>query len=300
MTRPPVAEALSQAISVALDDALAAVGDANEAPDARVHTARKHLKRVRALAKLLHPRERRRLVQAVVSMAHSLGRLRDPVAELEAWSEFSGSLCPDSAMKVRQLLESRRALLAPPDRVRRRLRRSQQLLTLLRRSVDLGHGSIGACHADTPTSDAAADDQTALLRSLRRAYRNGRRAMHRARRRPSWKRLHALRRASKYHRYQLQFLEQFLGNPGKLRASRVARLGDELGKHHDLGAIARQVSGMPGFRKSSLHLGIRQQIRSRLHALQLNALRVAAKAFSERPKAFERRMHRFLFPAAGT
>ncbi len=71
--------------------------------------------------------------------------------------------------------------------------------------------------------------------------------MQRAQPAPSWERLHALRRASKYHRYQLQFLELFFEDQIKPERAKLVRLTDKLGNHHDLGCIEQYLNAQPAF-----------------------------------------------------
>lgn len=117
--------------------------------------------------------------------------------------------------------------------------------------------------------------------------------MQRAQAAPGWERLHALRRASKYHRYQLQFLGLFFKKRVKTARSRLGKLTDELGTHHDLGGIERYLSGESAFLKHPRGRKTLKKLRQRMRVIEDRCLELARTSFRERPSAFERRIRRY-------
>ncbi|HKO50574.1 MAG TPA: CHAD domain-containing protein [Polyangiaceae bacterium] len=264
--------------------------DLTQTDDARVHGTRKHLKRLRALAPLLDALEGERLSDAdrfaLRNVARSLGRARTPAAEAEAWLEVWPSAESGTTTAVGRMLQARRA---PAAVVQRRLQRSERVL------AGLGERVI----TRSSTLSAAEDyDHERLLKNLRRAYRKGRRTMQKARAAPSWERLHALRRASKSHGYQLQFLELFFEQRIKPERSRLARLADTLGGHHDLGGIKRYLEEQPAFVQNPGGRETLKKVRRRLRTLRRRCLKVASKSFRERPRAFEDRIRGYFESSA--
>ena len=285
-----VAGALNGAIEQLFHDALLGLEERGQTHDARVHGTRKYLKRLRALARLLDALEKERLTDAdqfaLRVVARSLGRVRAPAAELAAWLKFSLPLDPASAAIVDPLLEKR---CAPTALVRRRLQRTGRVLAGLKQRVATRQATAG-------TSEEY--DHDAFLRKLRRAYHDCRRATRRAQAAPTWERLHALRRASKCHSYQLQFLELFFGKRIKSERSKVARLADKLGEHHDLGGIERYLMAEATFQKYPGAYEILKQLRRRITAIETRCLELASASFREHPKAFESRIRRYFDAAA--
>ncbi len=280
-----VATELDGMIAQSFNDALRGLQDDEQTNDGRVHGTRKHLKRLRALARLLDALEKERLSDAdrfaLRVVARSLGRVRAPAAELAAWRRFATSLDPARAAVVDQLLEKRRP---PATRVQRRLQRSERALAGLKQLVTTRQAMVNASEEY---------DHDAFLRNLRRGYHKCRRALRRAQAAPGWQRLHALRRASKYHRYQLQFLELFFAQRIKPERSKVARLADKLGEHHDLGGIQRYLTAEATFQQQPGAPAMLKQLRRRIAVIETRCLELAGKSFRERPGAFEARIRRY-------
>ena len=283
-TGASVAAKLDGVIEQLFHEALLGLKERDQTDDARVHGTRKHLKRLRALARLLDALEKERLSAAdrfaLQILGRSLGRVRAPAAELAAWRQFSPRRGPAASAFVVRLLEERRA---PAALIQRRLLRSERVLAGLRQRV--------AARVSKPSTPEEYAHDT-FLRSLRRAYRKGRRAMRRAQAAPTWARLHALRRAAKHHRYQLQFLELFFGKRLARERSKLARLTDKLGEHHDLGGIERYLQNDTAFKACPGAKGLLKDLRRRLDAIEARSLELANKSFRERPKAFEARLRR--------
>jgi len=278
---------LKAELELRLSRALAALRDSSEPLEQRVHETRRQLKRLRATYAIVG--EENPLGTSdrfgIAAVARSLGRLRDPFAQLSVWREFSQSLEPELATEIQQLLERRQANTAAPERMQRTLQRSERVLETLQDRVSQYAAS------PAPTNDPLA--QNAFC-GIRAAYRKARHRLRRAQQKASWKRLHALRRASQWHRYQLQLLQEFVGKQLTSEVKRAARLVDQLGLHHDLGAIERYLGTVPGTTSTQA----RRVLRGQMRKLATSALRHARKVFSESPAAFERRIRGYVLERA--
>src|SRR5882724_8707526 len=88
---PDLKLALQCALLAELEATLRVVTDQADDPSNRVHAARKHLKRWRALFQLAPKPTRiglQRQAHVVQMVARKLGGVRDPVAQLETWRQF--------------------------------------------------------------------------------------------------------------------------------------------------------------------------------------------------------------------
>ena len=278
---------LKSELQLRLSRALATLRDAGEPLEQRVHETRRQLKRLRAISALLVGDDNPLSTSdrlGVAAVARSLGRLRDPFAQLGVWREFSRTLEPQLASGVRLLLEEQQANTAARERMRRTVQRSERVLETL-------HDRVSR-HGSSPAGDRLA--RKAWFCGMRAAYRKARQRLRRARQKSSWKRLHALRRASQFHRYQLHFLQEFVGKPLTPEVKIAARLVDQLGLHHDLGAIERYLATVPGPTSTRA----RRALRERMQKLATSALRRARRVFSDSPGAFERKIRGYALQRA--
>jgi len=292
--RPQIAERdqlradLRAALGTEVESARAVVADSAKDPAERVHSARKYLKRWRALERLLPPQTRRKLwreARTVRLVSRSLGRVRDPVAQAESWAEFaSSSALSDGAPAITQLLDARIAQGAEPGRVQRRLRRAAQLLA-----------RAAARSAELLAADAHGESRarSALLRGLRRSYRKARSQLQAALACPSAEQLHALRRATKAHQYQLQFVEPIWKKPLKAQRKQAERVSDQLGTERDLAAITRLLQTDADAHPYAW-FGLLRHLEQEQAHLAEQAFGIARLLFAERPRAFQERVDNYL------
>jgi CHAD domain-containing protein len=196
-----------------------------------VHAARRHLKRARAVLRLLD------------------GDLRGPAAAADAALRAAG----------RQLSASRDATvlgatiemligLSPPAATAQALRRWHGQLRGANDSAVGPEVLSGVFDALGQAREAAAeiapdDAAAALWAGFAASYRAGRRALRRAEAEPSARRLHDLRKALKHHVYQLRVLRPLW--PAVLEAvhAEADRAAELLGLHHDCAVLREQLGG---------------------------------------------------------
>ena len=296
-----VSVALRSAIVGEFEAALVQVA-ADAEPAERVHQARKHLKRWRALVGLLTRESAEPLgrVRTVVRrVARRLGAIRDPVAQMETWHKFAGRLSSSAAAAaIGERLNQRCGEQIAQGTVERRLRRAQWALRVahseLKRVLELPSESDERAVVRTPGAtepELELESLHALVRGFGRVYRRARKAFGRACDRESDERLHALRRANKAHQYQLQFLEPFWHKPLKAQRAQLGKLSGWLGEHHDLTTMERWLGATRLDRDLSESL---QQVDSWRRELATRAIGRAALAYSERPRAMRRRISGYI------
>src|SRR5438046_1300710 len=124
---------LSEAIVEQLDRCLAALSGSDESPTERVHTARKCLKRARALLALRrHKKPFVKERNALRLIAHSLGRVRDPAAIAQSWSKGAERVAEPARTVVAEVLAKHQAHASASEREIRRLSRAKRVLTPVR------------------------------------------------------------------------------------------------------------------------------------------------------------------------
>lgn len=271
--RHPAGPQLPMLLQSEIDKALASLRGAPEAE--AVHTARRHIKKARALSRLLpgEPADR-----ALRRAGRSLSTTRDAAVRRQVVDVLLADNPPAGA--TRALRRLRKALPDDPASTRP----APQPLQAARRALR------AACHdsASVPTVD---DD--ALCEAFAATYRRGRRALRRASARPDAERLHALRKAVKHHLYQLRVLTVLWPAPLTALAAEVDRAAELLGAHHD-GELLRAVLPSAGADRRAVEtlLGARQT------ALAEQSLALCRRLYAEPARHWRRRLGAYLRAAA--
>ena len=266
--REPPTEGARRLADDELAAAIARLRGEEGGPDQRVHAARKSIKRVRALLRLLRSSMRKE------RFAADNAALRDAARGLSA--------ARDAAVAI-----STFDLLVPvPD----------PLLTAVRLDLVARSGDRGAT-PDDATLHAAADalatlrprlveglgvlDWDVVAAGLGASYAGGRAAMRAAFADLHDEAFHGWRKRAKDLWYQAQVLEGSC--PPQLRAltEQLAELGDQLGEDHDLAVLAAAAAASPA-------LG--ERLNARHTQLRRAAWQLGRRIYAERPRAFLRRM----------
>jgi CHAD domain-containing protein len=290
-------------------DGLAAPG---EDRDGAVHEARKALKRLRALLRLVRDELGETVYRNENVVLRDVGRLLAPVRD--SWVMATsiphlqevapGAMPPEAYHGLHRRL------------VERHLRMTDDVLGDRQRMLDIGVTlrTARARFASWPVADAVLDPVAAaaagaggvpvrhripdafssLDRGMARVYRRGRRAMRSADRVPTEAVFHEWRKRVKYLRYQVEALSLLWPNVlGALEAS-LGELADVLGDEHDLAVLGQVVTSnvvllpVDTERYSFLTAVARQRI-----ALQRRAFGIGRLAYAEAPPAFVARMRSY-------
>lgn len=129
---------------------------------------------------------------------------------------------------------------------------------------------------------------------LGRTYSRGQEAMAEASRAPGPESFHAWRKDAKYLRHQVEILAPLWPEVLGGHARALDRLGEALGDEHDLAVLLDLVREDPGLcphpRERALLVALAQHRRS---ALQRDALLLGARLYAEPPRLFVRRLHAY-------
>jgi len=270
--RDPPSEGARRLADDELAAAIARLRGQDGSPDQRVHAARKSIKRVRGLLRLLRtsmPRPR---------FAADNAALRDAARGLSA--------ARDAAVAIATFDQ----LVPEPEPLLAAVRQD-----LVARSADAGaapddatlHAAADALAALRPrlAADLGVLDWDTLAAGLAASYAGGRAAMRAAYAAgDDDEAFHRWRKRAKDLWYQAQVLEGIC--PPQLRAltEMLAELGDLLGEDHDLAVLAAAAAASPA-------LG--ERLGARHDELRRAAWQLGRRIYAERPRALLRRMRTY-------
>jgi len=250
-----------------------------------IHDARKDLKKLRGLLRLVHDELGKKVFRAENRRYRDAGRLlscsRDAEVKLETLLNLSrsfGALPDDAATAWEGVLETERDELAAAMRGENRGEIAEAI-----EAIEAGRGAIGNWPPLTGS-------WTLVGPGLARSYRDGRKAMAQVRADRSAESIHEWRKRAKDLWYQLRILRDTWPELLDATVEQAHALTDLLGDHHDLAVLA-------GDLQSRENLGDRgpfgAAIVKRQEELLEAALRTGRRLYAEKPKAFERRMRRY-------
>ncbi len=267
---------------------------------AGIHEARKAMKRIRAILRLVRPRLGDRIYRfenrTLRDTARLVAPVRDAIVTVETVttlaSRFDGALGDHTFHALGERLESRasrirKSLLEEGDAVDR-------VITILERTRSRFAGWAVEEAEGRAYGSSIPDRFRSVGMGLTDTYRRGRQEMRQAYASPSTARFHLWRKRVKYLRHQLEVLEplwpEVIG--GAARAS--SRLGDLLGDEHDLADLLSLLAVDPDLCRDpverSLLAALAQHRRAELRA---SAAIVGSKVYAEKPSRFARRVEAY-------
>ncbi|WP_462330243.1 CHAD domain-containing protein [Thiohalocapsa halophila] len=306
-----------------MDETLAQLDDPAQPRETTVHEARKSMKKLRGLLRLVRPAvpELYRTENAALrDAAAELSALRDADVALETFDRViatapaaaeprastgaaHGGLDAESAANLpgepepaaldtvawaplRARLAAWRAEAQAADgQPEARIRAfREQLLAARERAADW-------C---LPPADEEASAFAVFGRGLKKTYKRGRKAMTRAYAQPGVAAFHDWRKRTKYLGYHLRLLRPAW--PDLLRAQRTAvkALSDRLGDDHDLAVLDELLVELRDdeapVAQRHAEAGLRAELRRQSAMLRGQAEGLGHYVYAERPKAFRRRI----------
>jgi CHAD domain-containing protein len=275
----PVDEALRAVARSILADARAAIADLKQPNAEAVHDFRRHMKRWRALLRLLGPilgSDGRALRDEARDLARALGGARDAQSALDALHDLAGhgDLSEHSIATLRGRIET--------------LRQSAETNTLngemrlrLSRALDKATASVELW----PLNSLTFSD---LAERLTHGYRSARNALPERFSDANGHELHELRKYIVAHRHQMDIVAPLWRRFGKMWIGEAQRLRDRLGKHQDLLLLMRMTE--PGKPLARWQTRLQPAIEERASEHVRAARRLARRLFVDKPKAFRRRL----------
>lgn len=273
-----------------IDKALDEVADTALGPHETVHQVRKRCKKIRSLLRLArggldrdgktYERENTCFREA----ARTLSNVRDAEALLETYDKlidtFSKQSNQQRLIKVRHVLEERKSALTG-DEIDLDARLEAFAVTLREARDRVGDWPI-------------ADGFDSLAPGLKKNYRQGRKAMQKAAKKPTTANFHEWRKRVKYQLYHVQVLRPIWGDVLGARKGQLKVLGEYLGDDHDLAVFAETLqceqAGFGSERDLQALLGLSERWRARLQA---RAIPLGRRLFAEKPRHLVRRFTAF-------
>jgi CHAD domain-containing protein len=249
-----------------------------------VHEARKAIKRMRALARLLRyelgEQELERANSSLRAAGQRLAGARDADVRLATLLRLKDrhprALALDGIERLREQLERERAQASEPAR-------SQDVIT-----------DIANMRRDLARWNLAEHDFEAIAPGLQRIYREGRGRYMRVKREHGHiaEHVHDWRKRVKSLYYALDMLggRRIKGMRGTTR--RADRLGDLLGEEHDLWMLCTYLEHHPDTLGAdrSAHETLSKLIERRRKQLRRRALQLGARLYKRKPGDFTRRV----------
>lgn len=251
-----------------------------------VHEARRELKKLRALLRLMRPHWEEEAFRAENAALRDAGRRLAPLRD--AWVHLT---LIESLAQERKGDAVSRALELAIDRFRERYDETLRGHSPERLFPEVAEAVKAAAQRAANWPEPDADPFAWCAGGYRESYRRGRSRLAWALSHPSAVNLHELRKSSKDLRYQLEFLAAANRRPfGRIVAS-LHKLTDFLGKNHDLAVLRESLQALMAEALShrqllALHESLEAQHRASLDG----ALTLGVRFFAAKPKRFAERL----------
>ena len=256
--------------------------------DEQVHEARKCMKRMRALARLVRTglgnEAYRRENACFRGVAAQLSAIRDAAALVETFDALMARLGkrqpPDSFAAVRSRLVEGRQLA----------HRSGGVTPL---AVETAVEALE--EADRRASEwPLRDGWKGLEAGLRRIYAQGCAEFGEALRLPTDEALHEWRKRVKYLWYHHQILRSIWPEQMATAIAQADALGEMLGDDHDLSVLSATLGELlPGTENQGILAELDRAVAERRQCLQTGSMRLARRIYAEKPGAFCRRLRSY-------
>jgi CHAD domain-containing protein len=258
--------------------------------DSAVHSARKSMKRVRGIIRLVRDQVGRRVYREENVVVRDTARILAPVRDGAVMLQVLDRVVERFELDAADFAATRHWLEA---------RHREARTGVLNDRTALAHvvTSLRACRlrfARWPVDEtghpmAVPDRFDSIALGLQRVYRRGRQAAVRGAVEPSTAVLHEWRKRVKYLRYQMEALTPIWPAVVGTAATELDHLGETLGEEHDMAVFERTLERdgrIPGNERDLL-LVLAHAERARLQA---EARPLGARLYAEKPAAFVARI----------
>lgn len=249
-----------------------------------IHDARKDLKKLRSLLRLVRDDLGKQRYRRENERYRDAARLLSPAREAEvnlATLDALGERYPDevpAAAELRQALEGEREELATSGGA---------LDERIARAV----AAIAPGAAEIAEWPLAGDGFNLVRAGIERAYGRGRRGLRTVRDDPSPENVHDWRKRVKDLWYQLRLLRDAWPAVLKATAGEAHELADLLGDHHDLSVLVETATALaPDDPDTAALVALAEQRQAELLAA---ALPLGDRLYAEKPSRFTRRIGRY-------
>jgi CHAD domain-containing protein len=283
----PAPEAVRRVAEERLEKAAGRLSeDHGDDPVKAVHGARKDLKKTRSALRLARPCLPRRVYRRENKALRDLGR------------QMSGGRDADVMVETVDALAERYAGQLPKRQFTTLRQRFARHAAQAREEAEVGGlaDALAGARERAGAWPLGKCDDRALRAGAERAYARGREAFAVAEEDPSAERLHDWRKRAKDLWYHHRLLADAWSGPVKAFADEADRLGKLLGDDHDLATLSERLGDIDVPPSVDVDT-IEQLIAARRAELQSSAFEIGRRLYAEKPKAFARRLSRYLAAA---
>jgi CHAD domain-containing protein len=260
-------------------------GRTDSTPEEAVHEARKDMKKLRAVVRLVRTEigddVYRRENACFRDAGQELSGVRDADVMLATLSKLEQEIPADAEGDLRQALEAHKLRTAAGTRGQAAVQVAEILNTARRR--------IGRWPLDEDNFDAVAG-------GLERIYRRGRKDFRKARAEPTTENLHEWRKRVKDLWYHLTILRTAWPPVMDALADEAHGLSEYVGEDHDLAVLLLWTEE----HAPASAAAITAPVERRREELQAAAFEIGARLYADKPKVFMRRLARWWEAPAAT
>lgn len=251
-------------------------------PVAAVHEARKSLKRVRALLRLVRPALREKVYRRENARLRDAARLLAPIRDKDVMRDTVAKL-------EERLTDNRKGCVAPL----RNLLNGAAMPATGRPlpEVRKAKAALASARKRFARLPVATEGIEQVMDGLHASYRGGRRALVRAQDRANDEDFHELRKAVQQHWRQMLLLSRAWPEVCRARATAAREVAQLLGEEHDFAVLAAfaRTHGNGSLGEEDCD-AITEACRARQGELRAQSLPMARRLFAERAGPFTRQM----------
>jgi CHAD domain-containing protein len=267
----------------------------DEDRDAGIHAARKSMKRIRAMLRLVRDEIGYRVYRDENVVLRDTARRIAPARDAAVLGETLGTVIERYGLDDGRFDGLRSNLRERHVRIAAEITGDRQLLADVTTTLRVARARYASFpleqSAATPLRRPVADRYGAMAGGLHRVYRRGRKAMGVAYHERSTPAFHLWRKRVKYLRYQMEALEPVWPEVVGAYAAALDTLGESLGLEHDLAVLESVVDGEPSLCPDPDARRLLGAIVLHERAVIRHDARIAGmRAFAERPDRFVRRI----------
>jgi len=276
-----------------IDGALAELAESPEDLDERIHECRQHLKRVRAVLRLIEPeigRGRfRRIDDSVRAIAQGLAAARDSAALKESFEALLEKIEPELRAPFEGRLSALSAALFPVE----------QRVAAASEAALSQRGPLGELRAEVARLRLSSGDFELVREGFRDSFARGRRKLSQVEENATDELLHSLRTQAKRYQNQLAFFEPLWPRVLRIERQEITRMTEALGADHDLSLLEEKLRSAPI--DLELRAFLEDACAARKAVLRERAAKIARRVFAESPKGLASRFARYYaaFQASG-
>jgi CHAD domain-containing protein len=253
------------------------------ARDEGIHEARKGVKKVRALLRLMRPElgaAYRAESDALRDIGHTLSEFRDAGAMIETFDNVRERYGGEK--EAARLGPVRRGLIAS----KRTAERSGGIDAVLKKTA----AALDRIGKRVKTWPLAENGFAAIAPGMEETFRRGRKALKAARKHPKPESYHEWRKRVKDHWYHVRLVENLWTDVLQAYERSLKDLETWLGEDHNLVLLRERVAAEPARYGSAKTVSLFLSLIDRFQMeLRENALSAGERIYSERPREFIRR-----------